>query len=377
VNQVAVLSSDDVLVEMVRATGIKTTRIDAIDFAKYSRSGDAPAAVMIDVRDDQQFPIGLTEFSRQHPKTGVIVVMASLEPRLMLEAMRVGVKECLANPLTQDGIDDAVRRLLSDVAPEPKGQIFAFIGAKGGVGTSTLAANTATALARYAPEETLLVDLHLVHGDAALFLGAEPRFSVIDALENVHRVDESFFSGLVEKNKLGVHLLASSTRPLHASMDPGRARALLEFASRKYKYTVLDVARSDFSMLDALDPATAIIIVTNQEVSALRSAAHVAETMRQRYGAHRIHVVINRFDKSSVVGTEDIARVVGEPVKYLIPSDYRLAVEAVNTGRPIVMHKEEKLARSLRLFAKELAGITTTNTTQQGPMLARLAWRRA
>ena len=190
-------------------------------------------------------------------------------------------------------------------------------------------------------------------------------------------MDESFFAGLVEKTRLGVHLLASSNRPLHASMDPGRARALLEFASRKYRYTVLDVARSDFSMLDALDPATAIIVVTNQEVSALRSAAHVAETLRQRYGAQRVHVVINRFDKSSVVGTDDIARVVGEPVKYMIPSDYRLAVEAVNTGRPIVLHKEEKLARALKMFAKDLAGIQTGNTQQQGGVLARLAWRRA
>lgn len=376
-NTVAVLSPDDVLVEMIRATGIKSARIDAIDFAKYTRSSESPAAVVLDIREDQQLPVGLYEFSKVHPNTGVILVMAALDPRLMLEAMRAGVKECLANPLTQDQIDDAIRRLVLQSNPEPTGQIFAFIGAKGGVGTSTLAANTATALARYAPDETLLVDLHLVHGDAALFIGAEPRFSVIDALENVHRVDESFFAGLVEKTRLGVHLLASSNRPLHASMDPGRARALLEFASRKYRYTVLDVARSDFSMLDALDPATAIIVVTNQEVSALRSAAHVAETLRQRYGAQRVHVVINRFDKSSVVGTDDIARVVGEPVKYMIPSDYRLAVEAVNTGRPIVLHKEEKLARALKMFAKDLAGIQTGNTQQQGGVLARLAWRRA
>ena len=295
----------------------------------------------------------------------------------MLEAMRAGVKECVSEPLTSQALDEAVRRVLVGAEADPTGQLFAFVGAKGGVGTSTLAANTATSLARASEGSTLLIDLHLVHGDAALFVGAEPRFSVLDALENAHRVDESFFSGLVEKTKVGVHLLASSTRPLHPSMDPARTRALLEFATRKYQFTVLDVPRTDFSGLDALDPATTILVVTSQEVSALRSAAHTAETLRQRYGPKRVRVVVNRFDKSSIVGAADIERVMGEPVKHLIPSDYRVAVEAVNTGKPIVLDKDGKLAKAIRAFAKDLAGIDAKRSEEAGGMLARLAWRRA
>jgi pilus assembly protein CpaE len=237
--------------------------------------------------------------------------------------------------------------------------------------------NTAASFARSSDSSTLLVDLHLVHGDAALFLGTEPRFSVLDALENAHRVDESFFSGLVEKTKAGVHLLASSNRPLHGSVDPNRTRSLLEFATRKYRFTVIDVPRSDFSMLDALDPVTSIVVVTNQEVSALRSAALTAETLRQRYGGQRVRVAINRFDKNSVVSTQDIERLIGEPIKHLIPSDYRVAVEAVNTGRPVVMDKDGKLASAIRGFANDLAGLKKEKAPPSGGVLARLAWRRA
>ena len=104
-------------------------------------------------------------------------------------------------------------------------------------------------------------------------------------------------------------------------MDAERSRSLLEFAKRKYQFTILDVPRSDYSMLDALDPATSIVVVTSQEVSALRSATQTAETMRQRYGASRVRVVLNRFDKNAAVSTADIERVVGEPLKHLIPSD--------------------------------------------------------
>jgi pilus assembly protein CpaE len=379
VTQIGVLTTDDRLIEMLRVSGLKVERIDAIDFANYSRSDDAPAAVVIDIRARHHLPAGLAELSHRHPGTSMVLVMDTLDPRVMLDAMRAGVKECLAEPLTAQAVDEAVRRvLIGSIDAHPSGQLYAFVGAKGGVGTSTLAANTAVSLARVDEGATLLIDLHLVHGDAALFLGAEPRFSVLDALENAHRVDESFFSGLVEKTKAGVHLLASSTRPLHPSMDPARTRSLLEFATRKYRYTVLDVPRTDFSALDALDPATMILVITSQEVSALRSAAHTAETLRQRYGAKRVKVVVNRFDKNSVVGAADIERVVGEPVKHLIPSDYRVAVEAVNTGKPIVFDKDGRLSKAIRLFAKDLAGIgAAAKAEDAGGVLARLAWRRA
>jgi pilus assembly protein CpaE len=376
VTHIGVLTADEALLEMLRASGMKVEVIDTIDFANYSRSSTAPSAVVLDVRSKHQLPPGLTEFHLKHPDASIVLVLASLEPRLMLDAMRAGVKECLAEPLTVQAVDEAVRRVLVGPQSAASGQMFAFVGAKGGVGTSTLAANTAAALARDAEGGTLLIDLHLVHGDAALFLGAEPRFSVLDALENSHRVDDSFFSGLVEKTKSGVQLLASSTRPLHPSMDPARTRSLLEFATRKYQFTVLDVPRTDFSALDALDPATVIVVVTSQEVSALRSAAHTTETLRQRYGAKRVRVIVNRYDKASVVGTDDVERVIGEPVRHLLPSDYKVAVEAVNTGRPIVLDTDGKLSKAIKAFAADLAGTRSSKPAEQGGMLARLAWRR-
>jgi pilus assembly protein CpaE len=160
-------------------------------------------------------------------------------------------------------------------------------------------------------------------------------------------------------------------------MDPQRTRTLLDFAKHKYPFTVLDVPRSDFAMLDALDPVTSIVVVTSQEVSALRSATNTAETLRQRYGAARVRVVLNRFDKNAAVATSDIERVLSEPLKHQIPSDYRVAVEAVNTGIPLVLG-ESKLAKAVRTLASDLAGIQKDPGNQPAPggVLGRLAWRR-
>jgi pilus assembly protein CpaE len=131
--------------------------------------------------------------------------------------------------------------------------VFAFLGAKGGVGTTTLAVNVATALAQSRVGRVLFADLHPAYGDAALFFGAEPKFSVLDALENTHRLDEAFLKGLVVRTKTGLDLLASSDRSTVGSPDAQRVRALIEFVSRHYAHVVLDVPRSDSSALDALD----------------------------------------------------------------------------------------------------------------------------
>jgi len=376
--QIAALTTDADLLELLKSSGLKIAQIDTVDFANYSRSSEAPSAVVIDVRGSHPtLPPGVPEFRKAHSQSALVVIVSKLDPQFILAAMRAGVNECLPEPLTPEMIEDALRGVVVGTQSEPAGQMFAFVGAKGGVGTSTMAVNTAAALHKRTKATTLLVDLHLVHGDAALFFGADPRFSVVDAIENVHRVDESFFSGLVEKSRSGVQVLASSNRPIHGAMDPQRTRALLEFAKHRYHYTILDVPRSDFAMLDALDPVTSIIVVTSQEVSALRSATHTAETLRQRYGAARVRVVLNRFDKNAAVATSDIERVLGEPLKHLIPSDYRVAVEAVNTGIPLVL-ADSKLARSIRTLASDLAGLGKDPAQDGAPggVLSRLAWRR-
>jgi pilus assembly protein CpaE len=129
-------------------------------------------------------------------------------------------------------------------------------------------------------------------------------------------------------------------------------------------------------MLEALDPATVIAVVTSQELSAVRGAAATVATLRQRYGAHRLRVVINRYDKNGPVSAKDIAKVVGEPVACLIPSDYRVAAEAINVGRPIVS-EDGRLAKALRAAAAELVNVGNRAEPPATSMLGRLAWRRA
>lgn len=373
--QVAVLTNDARLEEGLRAAGLKTVRLGAAGLAEL-RAASAPAALVVDVREQHQLPAGLAAFRKQQAGTAVVLVASTLEPRLMLEAMRAGVNEYVHEPVTPQALEEAVRRVLVDAASDPTGQVLAFVGAKGGVGTTTLAVNTATTLGGRAGGDVLLIDLHFGHGDAAIFLGVEPRFSVIDALENVHRVDESFFRGLVEKTKAGVDLLGSSDRVPQIAVDPRRLHALLDFAIRQYRFTVLDVPRSDLALLDALETAARIVLVASQELSALRNAGRLAQTLRTRYGGARVKAVVNRFDRRAEIAHADVERVIGDSVKHLIPSDYRVALEALNSGRPVVLD-QGRLAESFRRLATDLGGIVKQPAEQPSGGFVRLAFRRA
>jgi len=350
---------DRQLLEFLRIAGMNVTSMAIPDLDRIALSTDlAFDAFVIDLRNQDDLPSVLTVLKRQHPGVGIVVVASTLNASLMLEAMRAGVGEWVSEPVTQVELKKAIDRVVQPRQTRPTAPVFAFIGAKGGVGTTTIAVNVATALKRLTSQRTLLVDLNLACGDAALFLGVEPRFSVLDAIENRHRLDSAFFHGLVAQTKAGPDLLASSDRATLRPVDVREVAGVIDFAAREYSFLVLDLPRSDATMLDQLEHVTSLTIVANQELATVRSAARLASALRQRYGAGRVNVAVSRYDKATDISKDDIARTVGSPIKHLFPSDYRSAVEALNVGRPLVVENNTRLAGSFIEFSRQLSGVT-------------------
>ncbi len=350
------------LEEMLSGSGAKlqSKPLQALTSLSSHAASTMPDAVIIDLRSETTIPSEISLLKRQHPHVGVVIVVSRMDPAQMLEAMRAGVNEMVAEPVSGANLVAAVHRVLAQRTIKPStGQVFAFVGAKGGVGTTTVSVNVATVLARASQGKALLVDLHLAHGDAAVFLGAEPRFTISDALENIHRLDEAFLGGLVTTTRSGLHLLSSCDRSVPAAANADRVRELIAFGAQHYRYLVLDVPRSDMTMLDSLELASSIIIVANQELATVRRAAALALTLRQRYGKDRVSVILNRFDRSAEIGREDVERVTGGSIRHVIPSDYRMALDGLNKGQPVVVENHNRLAGSFDSFARVLAGIDT------------------
>jgi pilus assembly protein CpaE len=323
-----------------------------------------PDALVLDLRGLSDVPAALGLVKRQHPLMGVVIVATELNPALMLSAMRAGVNECVTEPLNQGDLEAAITRVVGrTTTAAAASQVFAFIGAKGGVGASTLAVNVATTLARSAISSALLIDLHNGSGDAGLYLGVEPRFSVMDALESIHKLDEAYMRSLVTKGPGRLELLAASEHPLTSLLDTGRVRSLLEFVSKTFEFAVVDVPRTETGALDALDGVKSIVVVTTQELPAARSATRLAAKLRQRYGKDRVLIVVSRVDQQSDITFEDVERVLGSSVAHALPSDYRLSTASLNSGRPVVLDNRSKLAGSMKSFASALAGLKTQATT--------------
>ena len=348
---------DAKLEELIRASGRVATVSWLSDLSTLVDAKAAqPNVLLVDLRHAATVPPQLAALKRQHPATTVVLLTAKLDPALMLEGMRAGVSECIAEPLRQADLDSALTRLLGQHV-KSGGPVFAFIGAKGGVGTTTTAVNVATTLAKLGSGGALLIDLHLAYGDAAVFLGADARFSVLDALENLHRLDPQFLKSLVCRTVSGLELLASAERPATRLLDVRRIGSVIQLAASQYSFTVLDVPRSDLVMLDTLDDVTNIVVVANQELATVRNAGRVAAALRARYPKTDVTTVINRSDSRAEINHQDVEKVVGGSIAHQVPSDYRRALLAMNKGRPLALDNHNQLSASFTALARDLAGL--------------------
>jgi pilus assembly protein CpaE len=353
-------SQDPELDAVLRACGATLTTLPMSELAVLAQpSVKQPDLVVLDLRGHAGMPPGLTALKRQHAGTGVIIVAKTLDPDLILSAMRAGANECVAEPLTQGEIDAAITRIVARHDGPTASQAFAFVGVKGGVGATLVAVNVSAALARIATAGALFVDLHVSRGDAALYLGVDPRFTVADALENIHKLDEAFFRSLIVRAPSRLDLLAAPDGSGNVKLDGARVKTLLEFASKHYEFSVVDVPRTEPAALEALDSMKAIVVVTTQEMPAVRGARILADRLRQRYGKERVLIVLNRRDKLADIRQEDVEQALGAPIVETFPSDYRATIQSLNVGRPLVLDNHNALSASIEKFARSLAGLKT------------------
>jgi pilus assembly protein CpaE len=313
-------SQDRQVEEMLRVSGIDAVRATAD--AALLKPGDV---VVVDVRGETGLPTLISAIKRQHPDVGVVIFANTLEPALLLDAMRAGVNEVVAEPLDYDELARVIQRIAGNRAHAEPGRVYGFVGGKGGVGTTTIAVNVAT--------------------------------SIADALDNTHRLDQVFFRNLVTQIAPSTDLLASPERASVNGLDVHRIKQVIAFASTVYKHTVIDVARSDRSMLDALDQLNSIFVVANQELATVKSASRVAAMLRDRYGRDKVALVLSRSDRNADISQADVERATGCSVVHTFPSNYRVALQALNKGRPVALDNHNDLSASFRRFAHHLAGV--------------------
>jgi pilus assembly protein CpaE len=234
-----------------------------------------------------------------------------------------------------------------------------FLGAKGGAGTTTVAVNSAVELARLTKRNTLALDLKPTLGEVALFLGVRPRFTVLDAVENLHRLDKDFLKELVSKHKSGLDILAGSEqfdRP--GPQDAPAIEELLRVLGKTYDYVVIDAGNMISSCsAAALYAADSIFLVTNPDVPSIRNAQRLVDRVRQLgAGSERIKVLLNRDSDQNIIAPTQIETALGYGIHHTFSSDYRSVSTALNSGVPLTLANHSEIATQFGSFTRHLLG---------------------
>jgi len=326
-----------------------------------SRKG---AVLLLDAQADPSAALLLAQaiFDRR-PASRIFLAGSGADPDLILRALRAGAGEFLPIPLDRRTLQEAIQRLWRRTAPETsesarrRGRVLLFLGAKGGCGTTTLASNLAVTLAGRGVS-TLLVDLDLSAGDAALMLNLSPSFTLADVVQNAHRMDRDLLSGMVVKHASGLEVLAAGENPERSGdLDPARIGPLLAFLREHFQYVVVNARGAEDPVAQAaVNQADLIHLVSSLDFLALRRAQWALRRLTQ-LGLSRemIRLVINRYEKNPYITLEEAEKVLDLKVAWTVPLDVRTAQEALNEGSPLVSRNRNGILGSFQGYASTLA----------------------
>jgi pilus assembly protein CpaE len=335
--------------------------------AEEIRRSDAQL-VLLDLGDDPAVGLRLAKFLAEDARGRVYVLTGPVvSPEVLLEAMRVGAAEYLPRPVDEAdlgaALSRAARRLIGPEAREgpQQGQITEVFGAKGGVGVSTMAANLAVAFAKTG-RSTLLVDFDLDMGSSAVILGLRPRYSVLDVVKNLHRLDRDLLNSLAESHESGLTVLASPVQP-----GPGetitreQARSILSFVRRHFDQVVVDLDRSISPVtIGALETADEVLLVTTPDVASLNNTKRALPVIeRATIDSKRVRIIVNRND--DVITTGDVSKTLGKDVLAVLPNEDSALMESLNTGKPEVLRNRSKYGREVETVVSLLTNTLSTN----------------
>jgi pilus assembly protein CpaE len=333
---------------------------------EFYRDGPTPNLVVLESTDGRdKLMAALAAFSEVcEPTTKVIVIGHVNDILLYRDLIRQGVSDYVVAPLSVLDFVENVSALYADPAAKPVGRVVAFVGARGGVGASTIAHNVAWLAARDFGLETLVADLDLAFGTANLNFNTDPAQGVAEAVFAPERLDQTMLDRLMESCGERLNLLAApATLDRVYDFPEGAFEPLLDAARNNAPLVVLDVPHVWTAWARrTLNAADEIVLVAEPDLANLRNAKNLADLLK----AARPHdpaprLVLSRVGvpKRPEIGAADFAKALDLPVAATVPFDPHLFGTAANNGQMLLeVGKPPKLAEALGALAEIASGRT-------------------
>jgi pilus assembly protein CpaE len=300
---------------------------------------------------------------REHTRAPVLIVASSGSSRMLEEALDSDVSDVLLLPQLVENLVFAIRkathttRRAVETSGGRHGQIITVFSPKGGTGKTVTATNLAAALAKHERRKTLLLDLDLQFGDAAIMLGIEPEKTIYDLVVAPGELDSEKLAGYTTKHVSGLEVLPAPLRPEDAELvTEAKLGRLLEVARQSFDCIVVDTSPFFHGpMLATLDRTDELLLLCSLDVPTVKNLRLALQTLELlSFPKQRIRIVLNRANSKVGMKANEVEGALGMKVRFEVPSD-RAVPLAVNRGKPVVLDEEgADVSRAIRQIAKNL-----------------------
>ena len=337
-----------------------------------------PDVVFLDLaREPEPFFAFANQLRRTRPSVKLIACSAAVppQPSMLLEAMRSGVQDFLGKPVQTESLKDLLLRISADLKTTKdfpsQDKLIVVMGAKGGVGATTVAVNLGVQLATFAHKRTVLLDFARPLGNVHLLLDLHPKFGIRDAVDNLDRLDSHFLAGLLTKHKTKLEILGGTTQPEEwQRIDVSVLDRVVNVTQNAFDVVLLDMG-SQFSTewSTILRMARMILIVAEANVPSLWTLERRLLALKG-FGIpqDRARIIINRWHKGDDEVLKSIQKDINRPIFASLPNDFRKASQAVNLGTPIQENHNNILSTRYRQIAGQLVGIDVAVTEKKSPL---------
>lgn len=282
----------------------------------------------------------LTQVASEKPGLPIFAISESSDGQLILNAMRIGIREYLTKPLDPAQLDTALGRVAQQAADKAEpGAILTVMNSVGGVGSSTVAVNLAVELAIICQAEqkkVVLVDLDYKFGQVATMLDLHPKFTIADLCESPEQLDPQLIGKAVMEHASGLHVLARPTHFAQAELiTAANCVSVLTGLQDLYEYVVVDgPTRFDTGAKSVFDLAALQILVAQLTVPSVRNVHRILEAFTQNgFNLERVKLICNRVGKDSgLLEPEHVEATLGREIYFSLPDDWKTVSAAVNMG---------------------------------------------
>lgn len=282
------------------------------------------------------------------PQCSIIFLVDTLNTEVLQKSMSVGVKNVAYFPENAHDFvewlktiynNDKMRnQLMGDTKSISwMSKVITVFGAKGGIGKTTIAVNLAAKLAEQ-NKKVALLDFDLEFGDVSVFLNLDVKDTLAELLQEESEFDIDTIRNYMNVHSSGVHVLCAPKSPEYSEgINANQIEKLMNILRSYYDYVIIDTPASFSDItLTAIEGSVMVIFVTGFDISILRNSKLSMNLLENLQQKDKVRLVINR-DVEGNITSKDVEKIIGKNIWARIPSDYNMAVNALNKGVPFVI----------------------------------------